>query len=119
MPRGHLIINVHRRMLGIARISDRRQQIMEIDRQAVARSDTQHQRAGTLVLTQLHLTRTQNAAGDLGAVGQRIHDIAAQCKHHAVDVLRADAVVHQRLIEGDHVGSNRARADRRLRHCIG
>ncbi|MNK72024.1 hypothetical protein D3C87_914920 [compost metagenome] len=33
-----------------------------------------------------------------------IDHIAAQGEHHAVDVLRAEAVEHQWLIEGDDVG---------------
>ncbi|MNI73979.1 hypothetical protein D3C73_1300340 [compost metagenome] len=74
------------------------QQVLQIDGQAVTGRNAQHQRPRTLVGPQRYLARHRRAA-----LGQRhivvVDHIAAQGVDHAVDVLRAEAVEHQRLIQ--------------------
>ncbi|MCY1285434.1 hypothetical protein D9M70_343700 [compost metagenome] len=90
------------------------QQVLQVDGQAVAGGHAQDQRPWALVRTQGDLPRHRRAAARQGNAGG-IHHVAAQGEHHAVDVLRAEAVEHQRLVEGDDVGHQGALAlDRRL-----
>ena len=85
------------------------QQVLQIDGQAVAGRHAQHQRTRTLVRAQADLAGNGGAAAaQRHAIG--VHHVAAQRVHHAVDVLRPQAVEHQRLIQRDHIGDQPALA---------
>ncbi|MNY27309.1 hypothetical protein D3C86_1612070 [compost metagenome] len=93
-----------------------RQQVLQVDRQAIPGSNAQYQRARPLVRAQGDLPgRGVAALADQHALA--IHHVAAQGEHHAVGVLRAEPVEHQRLVHGHHVGHQGALALHcRLRH---
>ncbi|MNZ75457.1 hypothetical protein D3C78_939340 [compost metagenome] len=95
------------------------QQVLQVHRQAVAGGHPQHDRTRTLVRAQADLAGLRHAAAaEQHAVV--VHHIAAQGVDHAVDVLRAEAVEHQRLVDGHHVGHQVAlAAHRRLRPAAG
>ena len=88
------------------------EQVLQIDRQAIPGGYAQHQWPWTLVGAQRDFARHCRAAE-----GQRyimvIDHVAAQRVHHAVGVLRAEAVEHQRLIERHDVGHQVALAAHR------
>ncbi|MCY1342263.1 hypothetical protein D9M68_271800 [compost metagenome] len=91
------------------RVGLERQQVVQVHLQALAGGEAQHQRARTLVRAQADLAGNRRAAA-----AERhalvVHHVAAQGEHHAVGVLRTEAVEHQRLVERDHVGDQRALA---------
>ncbi|MDT4864112.1 hypothetical protein FQZ97_988590 [compost metagenome] len=103
MAVGDLLVLLEQRIVRILRVGLVGQQVFQVDRQAVAGGHPQHQRARALVGTQHHLAGNGGAA-----LGERhfvlVQHIAAQGEHHAVDVLRPQAVEHQRLVQGHHVG---------------
>ncbi|MNX53456.1 hypothetical protein D3C86_841520 [compost metagenome] len=79
------------------------QQVLQVDGQAVTGSHPQYQRTRTLVGPQGHFARHCRAAllqRDLTVIDH----VASQGEHHAVDVLRPEAVEHQRLIQRHDVG---------------
>ncbi|MNZ14520.1 hypothetical protein D3C78_314460 [compost metagenome] len=79
------------------------QQVLQVDGQAVARRHPQHDRPRALVRAQADFTRHCRSA-----TGQRhlvlVDHIAAQGEHHAVGILRTQAVEHQWLIDRHHIG---------------
>ncbi|MNN09181.1 hypothetical protein D3C81_1220570 [compost metagenome] len=79
------------------------QQVGQVDRQAVSGSHPQHDGPRALVRAQGDLARYRRPAD---AEGDQlvVHHILAQGEHHAVGVLRAKAVEHQRLVQRHHVG---------------
>jgi len=97
---------VRRRVLLVRRNLERigvgRQQVCELDRQAVARGHAQHEGTRALVGAQGHL-----AGGRAAADGQRhtrgVDDVALERENHPVDIGRAEPVEHQRLIDRDHL----------------
>ncbi|MNF84855.1 hypothetical protein D3C84_672350 [compost metagenome] len=119
MAVGDLLVLLEQRVVRVVRISLVGQQVFQVDRQAVADGHSQHQRTRALVGAQAHL------AGHRGAAPAERHlvlvqHIAAQGEHHAVDVLRPQAVEHQRLVEGDDIGHQVALAlDGGLGVCAG
>ncbi|MCY1342114.1 hypothetical protein D9M68_352110 [compost metagenome] len=87
--------------LGIG-VGQRGQEVLHIHLQAVTLRYPQHQRTRTLVRAQGHGARRRHTA-DMQRDLVAVHHVAAQGEHHAVDVLRTEAVEHQRLVEGHHV----------------
>ena len=85
------------------------EQVGEVDREAVPGGHAQHDRPWALVRAQGDLARHRGAA-----LAQRnltvVHHILAQGEDHAVGVLRTQAVEHQRLVQGHHVGHQGALA---------
>ena len=79
------------------------QEVLQVDGQAVAGGDPQYQRTRTLVGAQRHLARHRGAALSQGYL-MIIDHIATQGEDHAVNVLRTEAVEHQRLIQRHDVG---------------
>ncbi|MNP13585.1 hypothetical protein D3C76_1058720 [compost metagenome] len=116
MPVGNLGVDVQLTVDGVLVVDTfaigvglERQQVLQIDRQAIAGSDAQHQRARSLVRAQGDLPgRGVTPLGDQYALG--IHHITAQSEHHAIGVLRAEAVEHQWLIHRHDVGHQGALA---------
>jgi hypothetical protein len=90
-----------RRLLVVLRHG--RQQILEVDREALALIDPQDQRPHALVLAQGDVAGRERAAFRLGPAG-RIHHVAPQGEDHAARVVGAVAVVEEQLIERDDVG---------------
>ena len=78
------------------------QQVLQVDGQAVTGSHPQHQRPRALVRPKRDLARHRRTPCGQWLVVV-IHHITAQGEHHAVDVLRPQAVEHQRLVQGDDV----------------
>ncbi|MCY1281966.1 hypothetical protein D9M70_307880 [compost metagenome] len=83
------------------------QEVLQVHLQALAGGQAQHQRARTLVRAQADPAGNRRAAAAQGHA-LVVHHVAAQGVHHAVDVLRAHAVEHERLVERDHVGDQGA-----------
>ncbi|MNJ59173.1 hypothetical protein D3C77_548410 [compost metagenome] len=79
------------------------QQVLQVHGKTVTGRHPQHDRPRPLVRAQGDLARHRGAA-----VVQRhlvhVDYIAAQGEHHAVGILRTEAVEHQWLIERHHVG---------------
>lgn len=88
--------------------------------QQVADIGAKGQRARSLAILQTHVARDQVAATGLGAkkcvagiggktFGRLVHrsHIAPQREDHAIRVERAEAVVNQRLVQGDDIGADR------------
>ncbi|MNZ67462.1 hypothetical protein D3C78_857130 [compost metagenome] len=114
MAIGDLLVLLEQRIVRVVRVGLVGQEVLQVDGQAVAGGHAQYQRTRALVRAQAHF-----AGNSCAALGERhfvaVHHVAAQGEHHAVDVLRAQAVEHQRLVQGDHVGHQVALAlDRRL-----
>ncbi len=90
----------------------RRQEVLQIDGQAVALPDAQHERTLALVAAQVQFARRRRTAcrqrrriGQAGCIDALIdvHHVAPEREHRAVDVARPEAVVHDGLVEGHHV----------------
>jgi len=85
------------------------QQVAQVDCQAVPSRHPQHDRPRALVRAQGDLARHRRTALAQGHT-VLVHHVLAQGEHHAVGVLRAQAVEHQWLIQRHHVGHQRALA---------
>jgi hypothetical protein len=89
---------------GVKRVRPRGQQVRHRVGQAVARAHTQDERPGPLVRSERHLAGSRSSALGEGHSGDKVDRVPAQGEHHPVDVLGAEAVVHQRHVEGHDVG---------------
>ncbi|MNN46486.1 hypothetical protein D3C81_1608680 [compost metagenome] len=79
------------------------QQVLQVHSQTVTGGHANHQRTRPLVRTQADLARHRGTAHrQRHAIG--VDHVAAQGVHHAIGILRTEAVEHQRLVESDHVG---------------
>ena len=112
---GHLVVYLQFRLhLVVTWIGSGGQQVLQIDPQTIPRGDSQHQGPWAFVGAQQYLARIRASAFVQRHVVVIDH-IPAQREDHAVDVLRAEPVEHQGLVDRHHVGDQVARAtDRRL-----
>ncbi|MNZ24461.1 hypothetical protein D3C78_416090 [compost metagenome] len=101
-----VLILVDTVFVGIGLIS---QQVGQVDRQAITDGNPQHDGTWAFVRAQGHLARHCGAPLAQG-YQVLVHHILTQGEHHAVGVLRAKAVEHQWLVQGDHVGHQGALA---------
>jgi len=100
----------------------RREQVLEIDLQAVADVHAQHHRTRPLVGAELHLARRQRRTGDVeqlavdveGVAGDR-NDVPPEREDHALRLDRAESVPEERLVQRHHVRGDRVRALRASR----
>ena len=95
----------------VTRIGRRSKQVGQVDGQAVTLAHAQHERAVPLVGAQVDIAwRGRTPCGEW-QFARLIDNVALERIHHAVDVASAEAVVHQRLVERDHVGRDLALAN--------
>ncbi len=91
----------------------RREQILEVDLQAVPLVHAQNNRPGPLILAQGDVAGGQDCAFGLGQARGLIDHVPSQSVDHAVGVEGAQAVVVEGLVQGDHIGYDRPDTARR------
>ncbi len=112
---GNLIVDRQDIRNGIERVVLGTQQVGEVHLETVACPDAKDDGARPLVGAQNHIAGAQHAAVCFRLQGGSLHHVRTQGIDHAVDVLGAVTVKHERLVEGDHIRFYRPVADRKLR----
>ncbi len=115
--RGRLLVES-----GLTRRRIRREQVLEIDLQAVADVHAQHHRTRPLVGAELHLARRQRRSGDVEQltvdverVARDRNDVPPEREDHPLRLDRPEPVPEERLVQRDDVRRDRVRALRASR----